>query len=297
MQEAPSAGTIGSTAPMSLPRPMDDPFPSLNQTSGADVDVAPPPKKSGKSQQPDITSEDMFPSLGASQSSARVSAPKTAAPMIQRVMHQTTVTMHLSDEQLVRLSSLLQRVQQKCRSVKIEASTMRKTGQTKFIIKGASESAVQEAKRELAIQLAERVTLTMLIPASLRAFVIGAGGKNIRSITDDTGVRIHIPPRSEEQTPATDEPGDLLLGEQIEITIEGDSFNAQDAQARIQEIVAERTSKITQRLTHIEPVFFPFLLGPEGAGIAALTQTIGKGEVSVKVPAQRERATLSLIHI
>lgn len=292
MQEAPSAGTIGSTAPMSLPRPMDDPFPSLNQTSGADVDVAPPPKKSGKSQQPDITSEDMFPSLGASQSSARVSAPKTAAPMIQRVMHQTTVSMHLSDEQLVRLSSLLQRVQQKCRSVKIEASTMRKTGQTKFIIKGASESAVQEAKRELAIQLAERVTLTMLIPASLRAFVIGAGGKNIRSITDDTGVRIHIPPRSEEQTPATDEPGDLLLGEQIEITIEGDSFNAQDAQARIQEIVAERTSKITQRLTHIEPVFFPFLLGPEGAGITALTQTIGKGEVSVKVPAQRERAAI-----
>ena len=176
MQEAPSAGTIGSTAPMSLPRPMDDPFPSLNQTIGADVDVAPPPKKSGKSQQPDITSEDMFPSLGASQSSARVSAPKTAAPMIQRVMHQTTVSMHLSDEQLVRLSSLLQRVQQKCRSVKIEASTMRKTGQTKFIIKGASESAVQEAKRELAIQLAERVTLTMLIPASLRASVIGAGG-------------------------------------------------------------------------------------------------------------------------
>mgnify|MGYP001507724192 FL=1 len=242
MQEAPSAGTIGSTAPMSLPRPMDDPFPSLNQSIGADVDVAPPPKKSGKSQQPDITSEDMFPSLGASQSSARVSAPKTAAPMIQRVMHQTTVTMHLSDEQLVRLSSLLQRVQQKCRSVKIEASTMRKTGQTKFIIKGASESAVQEAKRELAIQLAERVTLTMLIPASLRASVIGAGGKNIRSITDDTGVRIHIPPRSEEQTPATDEPGDLLLGEQIEITIEGDSFNAQDAQARIQEMVAGRPS-------------------------------------------------------
>lgn len=292
MQDAPPAGTIESTAPMSLPKPMDDPFPSLNQTNGSDVDLAPQPTRPGKSLQPDVNSEDMFPSLGASQNGARTFTSKPAAPMIQRVMHQATVSLRLSDEQLLRLSSLLQRVQQKCSTVKIEASTMRKTGHTKFIIRGSSESAVQEAKRELTIQLAERVTLTMLIPASLRAFVIGAGGKNIRSITDDTGVRIHIPPRTEEQAPATDESGDLLLGEQIEITIEGDSYNAQDAQARIQEIVAERTSKITQRLTHIEPAFFPFLLGPQGTGVAELMQTIGKGEVSVKVPAQRDGAAI-----
>ena len=264
----------------------------------------------------------MFPSLGVSHAQSRAagrpgqaaagssgawsalrSASHAAAgvtPVFQRVTHQASVSLRLSDEQQLKLSTLLQRVQQKCRSVKIEASTTRKTGHTMFIIKGPTEAAVLEAKRELTLQLAERVTLTMLIPASLRAFVIGAGGKNIRAITDETGVRIHIPPRSTDESAAkeaamsssdadADALGDPLLGEQIEITIDGDTFNAHDAQARIQDIVAERTSKITQRLTHVEPAWFPFIHGPRGVRAAQLMSQEGRGEVSVKVPPpQRE---------
>lgn len=254
-------------------------------------------KAKGPNARPEVSSEDMFPTLGSSQGpAAQRSVPSNTAPVIQRVVHQATVSLRLTDEQQLRLSTLLQRVQQRCRNVRIEASTTRKTGHTMFIIKGTSQASVQEAKRELTLQLAERVTLTMLIPASLRAFVIGAGGKNIRAITNDTGVRINIPPRSAEQAEAAADDGDPLLGEQIEITIEGDSFNAADAQARIQDIVAERTSRITQRLTHVEPEFFPFVHGARGARAAQLADEIGRGEVSIKVPpppaAMREGAAI-----
>lgn len=208
-------------------------------------------------------------------------------PVIQRVIHQATVSLRLSEEQLAKLNTVLPKVQARCPTVKIEASTTRKTGYTTFIIKGANEAAVQLAKKELTVQLARRVTTAVLVPASLRAHVIGTGGKHIKSITEQTGVRIHVPPRSNDA--ADDAEGDPLLGEQMEITIEGDEIHVDEAQALIQAIVAERTSKISQRLTHIEPEFYPFLAGARAEALAAGE---GRGEVMIKVPHNRNAPIL-----
>ncbi len=52
----------------------------------------------------------------------------------------------------------------------------------------------------------------------------------------------------------------------------------------IQAIVAEKTSKITQRLTHIDHIFYPFIAGPKGANAAQLEKQAGEGEISVRVP-------------
>ncbi|KAL4402923.1 RNA binding protein [Malassezia pachydermatis] len=262
---------------------MADPFPSLGESTVPSVSAA---AKSAKAPaRPDVTSEDAFPSLGAASSAASrpgASAWVSSVPVIQRVTHTASVSLRLSEEQMMKLSTLLQRVQDKCRGVKIEASTTRKTGVTMFIIKGPSESAVQQAKKELSVQLARKVQLSMLIPAALRPFVVGAGGKNIKAITEQTGVRIHIPPRSKDLPMEENE--DPLLGEQTEVTIEGDEVNALEAQEMIHAIVAERTSKITQRVASIEPIYYPFIFGPRGKRAAELAEQQGRGEVQVHIP-------------
>ncbi|WFD18652.1 hypothetical protein MCAP1_000858 [Malassezia caprae] len=265
--------------------PMADPFPSL----GEPVSMAPAPSQPRRESRPDVSSQDAFPTLGASSAAASRAAPTawvSPVPVIQRVMHQATVSLRLTDEQLAKLNTLLPKVQAKCPTVKMEASTTRKTGYTTFIFKSTNEAAVQLAKKELTVQLARRITTIVLVPSSLRAHVIGAGGKNIKSITEQTGVRIHVPPRSGDAH--ADEADDPLLGEQMEITIEGDEIHAHEAQALIQAIVAERTSKLSQRLAHIEPEYYPFLAGARGARIEALMANEGRGEVTVKVPHRRD---------
>lgn len=260
--------------------PMADPFPSLSGESYAAPSGT--REKKASSGRPDVASQDAFPSLGGSAPAARPagSAWVSKVPVIQRVTHQASVSLRLADDQLPRLSHLLNKVQQTCANVRIEASTTRKTNLTTFIIKGPSEASVQQAKKELTVLLARRVTLPVLIPASLRAFVIGQGGKNIKAITEETGVRIQIPPRTGNEQ----ETEDPLLDEQVEVTIEGDEINAQQAQAKIQALVAERTSKITQRLTHIDHTYYPFIAGARNAHAAQLAETTGRGEVSVHVP-------------
>lgn len=271
--------------------PMEDPFPSLgSEPAASGAGAARDKRGESKPARPDVASEDAFPTLGGGGGAARAGpgAPRAPGtwvsnvPVIQRVMRQTTVTLQLTDEQLLKLSDLLQRVRRKCPGVSIEASTTRRTGSTTFIIKGASDAAVQQAKKELSVALARRVSLSVMVPRSLRAHVIGTQGKNVRAITEQTGVRIQLPPRGDD----TDEPpvADPLLEPHVEIKVEGDEVNARQAQAMIESIVAERTSKITQRLTDIDHVYYPFIAGAHNARLGTLTGNVGRGEVSVNVP-------------
>ncbi len=261
------------------------------------------------------SSESAFPTLGASASksnsgsawSKKLSSNGTssggagfaAAPVIQRTILTETLVLPTSAELSAKVPSVLARVRTKyggpasaagagvgakAGAITIEASSTRKAGTTTFIIKGESEKTIKAAKRELSVALARNVTLSFVMPASLRAFVIGAKGKNLKSITEQTGVRINIP-KSEETgeaqapAPATE---DYENDEQITVTIEGDEVNAGQAQRLLQAIVAERTSKITQRLTHIEHIFYPFLTGAKND--LEKEEKLGAGEVSVRIP-------------
>lgn len=179
-------------------------------------------------------------------------------------------------------------------SVKVEASTTRSTNITTFVVKGSNEAAVKAARKELTVALAKRVTLEVMIPQSLRAFVIGSKGKNFKAITDQTGCRVNLP-RQEEQN-GTDGSSTPLQSSgnrddidydndaQIAITVEGDEVNAKQAAKMIQDIVSERTSRTTQRLANIEHVLYPFIAGPKGANAARLEAEFGSGDVSVRVP-------------
>ncbi|TKY86580.1 hypothetical protein EX895_004729 [Sporisorium graminicola] len=302
--------------------PMADPFPSLVQDPFPPAPVAAAPSASAsaaavlngdgnhsntapsatngrahapaRSKQPDFSSESAFPSLGAGANPAKGqwgskgSTWNGSAPVIQRAVAQQTFSLSLSHDSVAKLSTVMSKVQNKYRGVKIEASTTRKTGTTTFVLKAADDAVVKNAKREITVLLAKHVSTQIMIPASLRAFVIGTKGKNLKAITEQTGVKVHVPPRD----PAADAELDANQrntidydnDEQIPITLEGDEINVKQAQAMIQAIVAERTSKITQRLTHIDHIFYPFIAGPKGANAAQLEKQAGDGEISVRVP-------------
>ncbi|SPO26104.1 related to SCP160 - involved in control of mitotic chromsome transmission [Ustilago trichophora] len=282
--------------------PMADPFPSLTQDPFPAEPVAAAPAASDRSlasHQPDFSSESAFPSLGPApnqpkgQWGNKASTWNGSAPVIQRSVAQQTFSLSLSHESVNKLSTVMSKVQNKYRGVKIEASTTRKTGTTTFVLKAADQAVVNSAKREITVLLAKHVSTQIMIPASLRAFVIGTKGKNLKAITDQTGVKVNIP----KSDPTADQPTDADANqnhhrntidydndEQIAVTLEGDEINVKQAQAMIHAIVAERTSKITQRLTHIDHIFYPFIAGPKGANAAKLEQQAGEGEISVRVP-------------
>ncbi len=218
--------------------PMADPFPSLAQdpfppeptaassstaaavvsaNNGASTDDAAPSatngraQGSGRSKQPDFSSESAFPSLGAGANPAKGawgskgSSWTGSAPVIQRSVAQQTFSLSLSHDSVAKLSTVMSKVQNKYRGVKIEASTTRKTGTTTFVLKAADDAVVKSAKREITVLLAKHVSTQIMIPASLRAFVIGAKGKNLKAITDQTSVKVNIPPRD----PAAEQAAEL----------------------------------------------------------------------------------------
>ncbi|GAC98147.1 hypothetical protein PHSY_005736 [Pseudozyma hubeiensis SY62] len=253
--------------------------------------------RAARSKQPDFSSESAFPSLGATANPAKGqwgnkgSTWTGSAPVIQRSVAQQTFSLTLSHESVAKLSTVMSKVQNKYRGLKIEASTTRKTGTTTFVLKAADDAVVKSAKREITVLLAKHVSTHIMIPASLRAFVIGTKGKNLKAITEQTSVKVNMPPRD----PAVDQAADAEASqrnnnvdydndEQIAVTLEGDEINVKQAQAMIQAIVAERTSKITQRLTHIDHIFYPFIAGPKGANAAQLEKQLGDGDISVRVP-------------
>ncbi|KAN0064474.1 hypothetical protein ACQY0O_002100 [Thecaphora frezii] len=318
-QKQHQASLAEAAAAPAEPAPMADPFPSLTQDPFPPPPVAPHANGYGrtngnekKNVQPDFSSEMAFPSLGSAPTQPKgqwgkklapgsaASAPNAkspagvgsastwngSAPVIQRSVQQHSFSLTISQETLAKLGTAMSRVQNKYKSVKIEASTTRKAGATTFVLRAADDASIKQAKKELTILLAKQVVIQVMIPASLRAFVIGAKGKNLRAITDQTGVRVNIPPRDPAADAAADASREVDYDEeeQIPVTIEGDEINAQQAQSMIQAIVAERTSRTTQRLTHIDHVFYPFISGAKGVNAAKLESEVGEGDVNVRVP-------------
>ncbi len=309
------ANAAAELPPMADPFPslVNDPFPPQQAQQPAAAASAPDAATNGahsngggrapsRSKQPDLASESAFPSLGAAANPAKgqwgakgaapVSTWAGSAPVIQRAIAQQSFSLSLSHDSVTKLSTVMSKVQNKYRGVKIEASTTRKTGTTTFVLKAADEAAIKSAKREITVLLAKHVSTHIMIPASLRAFVIGTKGKNLKAITDNTGVKVTIPPRDPSAdndaaattTTTNNNNIDYENDEQIAVSLEGDEINVKQAQAMIQAIVAERTSKITQRLTHIDPVFYPFIAGPKGANVAKLESNAGNTDISVRVP-------------
>jgi polyribonucleotide nucleotidyltransferase len=118
--------------------------------------------------------------------------------------------------------------------------------------------------------------VTVPIPRSLRAHIIGKGGATIKSIQEKTGARIQMPKTDEAQGNFDDDDEAT-----VDVIIEGNSLSAEMARQQVQKIVDERTATSSQKLRGIPIEFYPFIAGPNNAKVQALEE--GK-DVRVHIP-------------
>ncbi|KEI39517.1 uncharacterized protein L969DRAFT_49218, partial [Mixia osmundae IAM 14324] len=150
--------------------------------------------------------------------------------------------------------------------VAIEASTSRTS--TTFLFRGKSEGSIEKARKLLLSRISRKISISLPIPSSTRSVIIGAKGRTLKAICEETGAQIQIPPRDDAAEQSVEPDADPL----VDITISGDATAVQAAKARVEAIVGERTSKTTVRLTDIEPGLIPLLNGARGAAMDALIQ-------------------------
>ncbi|KAK9456481.1 hypothetical protein V1511DRAFT_457907 [Dipodascopsis uninucleata] len=160
----------------------------------------------------------------------------------------------------------------------IESSTSGLSGATTFIVKGKPEK-VALARRELVRSLTPRVKDTLIVPASVRSFIIGTKGRTLKSIIDKSQTKIQIAKKEEQENGETEKVNDDYVAEDetAEVLIEGDIEGVAIAKQEIMAIVAERTKNLTLRLNTIDPDYLPFV----SAQISALEE--GK-DIRIKVP-------------
>ncbi|BGP08978.1 hypothetical protein JCM10049v2_004831 [Rhodotorula toruloides] len=182
------------------------------------------------------------------------------------------------------LGEVIKEVQRRIEGVAIDASSSRNL--TTFIVKakGAkAEEKVDKARNELLAWLEKKVTEEVQVPKSLRAVIIGAKGRTLKTITDSTGASVQIPRDDELDSALTDStPADSDDGPLISISLSGPQSAVDSARAQILAIVRERTSKTSTRLPDIPSEFWALL----GARVEGVLERAGvsKDEVRVDVP-------------
>ncbi|KAJ3014994.1 hypothetical protein HKX48_004838 [Thoreauomyces humboldtii] len=151
----------------------------------------------------------------------------------------------------------------------VELSTNGRTGSLTVIVTGKSE-AVKQTKREIISALTLQVSETITIPQSVRPHLVGKAGANIKALMARTLTKIDMPRQTEEEQQQSSVPEDLLEDEpQQDVVIIGDYEGVAEAKAAIEEIVAQRTSKRTLKIS-IERSYFPFISGPNGSQVKLL---------------------------
>jgi len=196
--------------------------------------------------------------------------------------------------------------------VKVEASTNQKR-ETIFYLKSDSQKELDKAKRHLLASLSPVVSLTVNAPASTIGAVIGPKGANLNSIREKTGVKIDIPRKdslaaglstlsygnSNGGTPSISGTATPLIIEEdeqeptIQITVTGPQSSALEAQALINETIASKTAKTTNRIRDIPANILPFITPRRSAFEAAaqgkdITTSLNASTREITVTGDRE---------
>ncbi|EWC46448.1 hypothetical protein DRE_04391 [Drechslerella stenobrocha 248] len=134
-----------------------------------------------------------------------------------------------------------------------------------IILKGPSKG-VKEAKDEIVelIKYEEEHghSGVLSVPARVLPYIIGAGGKLINQIRNDTGAKIDLPPQG-----STD-------GEMVEVRIRGTKDQVAKAKAAIQANSKEVESQVVKILT-VDKKFHRALIGPGGQTLHAIVVKCG----------------------
>ncbi|EIN11853.1 hypothetical protein PUNSTDRAFT_99129 [Punctularia strigosozonata HHB-11173 SS5] len=245
-----------------------DPFPALGNSTPAKA-RAPAAKE-----ELDTDSQTAFPSLAPAPSANKAAAPAwrpvprlkaIPQPMIADSFDVAAVDLSSAgkDGKPTSLSEVMKQVASKYK-VKLEASTNQRTRQTTFHLKADSQKDLDKAKKSLMALLSPVVTLTVNAPASTIPAIIGPKGATLKLIRDQTGVKVDIP-RKDASAANGHTNGVAPSGADEEeeptvpVTITGAQPLALEAQTLINQVIASKTSRSTQRVRDIPVHVLPFI--------------------------------------
>jgi len=130
-------------------------------------------------------------------------------------------------------------------------------------ITGKKENVDKAQAKITSIQseMADVVSVDLIIPAKIHNTMIGAGGKLIQSISDDCGgVAIKFPPSSSNSD---------------KVTIRGPKDDVEKARKMLTEMSTERQLNSSQTVIRAKPEHHKFLIGRQGANIQTVRDKTG----------------------
>ncbi|ORX40578.1 hypothetical protein BD324DRAFT_9230 [Kockovaella imperatae] len=308
-----------------------DPFPSLggggsggssapSQSSASKVNGT----SSSSSNTVDTSSQDAFPSLGASSAApttlskpassmwaAKPSAVKagkskpvapgglgrSGAPTVGSHPVSDSFSMPANEIDTKALGEVLKKVTEQTGAI-VESSTQMRTGLKTFLIKAADQKRLAYARKLIERGLSKNVTIKVEVPITTLGTIIGPKGATLKSITDSTGCKIDIPRRDtlpsydpkerRDAGPDGDEDEEDQDDEDdeplVEISVSGPSVACQDAKSKLVALIAGKTSQSSSSIKTIPSSFYPFIAGPKGAKARQLEEELGQGKVKVHIP-------------
>ncbi|POS87182.1 hypothetical protein EPUL_002189 [Erysiphe pulchra] len=137
------------------------------------------------------------------------------------------------------------------------------------------EAVKQQAIKELGTLIGSKKSITLPIPRSIRAYIIGKQGSTIKALQESTGARIQLQKMDENSVPVQDD------DEMIDVTIEGNSVAIQLADIEVNKIVRERSVNIQTKLRNIPVEFYPFISGKENSTVNAIERAYN---VQIRIP-------------
>lgn len=123
-------------------------------------------------------------------------------------------------------------------SAGIECTSSQHTKKRTFLITGKPEQ-VKQAKRLVIKKLSKPIATSFTIPAKVRSRVIGAQGRNLKPIIQQTEVKIEIGNLDRSVSPETDD--DDIFSQTVNVVLEGDAESCKIAKSLIMDIVKEET--------------------------------------------------------
>ncbi|WPK22889.1 hypothetical protein PUMCH_000110 [Australozyma saopauloensis] len=128
----------------------------------------------------------------------------------------------------------------------IECTSSQHTKKRTFLISGKPEQ-VKQAKRLVIKKLSKPIVTSFAIPAKVRSKVIGAQGRNLKPIIQQTEVKIEIGNSDRSVSPDADDDDDLF-SQTVNVALEGDAESCKLAKSLIMAIVREETKNAQTKI-------------------------------------------------
>ncbi|WVR00176.1 hypothetical protein IAU59_007318 [Kwoniella sp. CBS 9459] len=271
--------------PSSVDTSSEDAFPSLGASSGPVANIAKPAISAWASKPSAVKAGSKGKNAPAPGGLGRIGTPSAGS-------HPFSDTFSIPAADLVQgkaAQETIQKVRDQTGAV-VESSTQMRTGLKTFLIKAADQKRLTVARRMIERGLSKPVTIQVEVPITTLGTIIGPKGATLKTITDSTQSKIDIPrrdtlPAYDPKETSSDAGSDDEDDEpQVPISITGPSAACADAKNKILSLISHKTSQTSTSIKTIPSSYYPFIAGPKGVKARQLEEEIGGGEVKIHVP-------------